>query len=295
MAMALYSRRRTTRVRTHKPFRSRREFFEEKIALRCISSHHRMAEPLHQHDFTELVVVASGSCLHRVGDSCTRVSQGEVFAVEPGTLHGYEQVEDFHIYNILYDPAVLPLHDIETNSGYRALFLHEEPTAHLLLDEPELAAISLKLEQLHDILESDLAGRHFLGVARFMEIIFQLADYFSSLGPRAGRPDSVVLEKILSYMEQHYMHEITLAALADYAFLSVSTLHRLFIRGTGQSPMRFLNALRINNARRLLLNSPMPVSGVARAVGFADSNYFSSCFRKQVGCTPSEFRETALR
>ena len=31
------------------------------------------------------------------------------------------------------------------------------------------------------------------------------------------------------------------------------------------------------------------------AVGFADSNYFSSCFRKQVGCTPSEFRETALR
>lgn len=97
MAMALYTRRRTTRVRTHKPFRSRREFFEEKIALRCISSHHRMAEPLHQHDFTELVVVASGSCLHRVGDSCTRVSQGEVFAVEPGTLHGYEQVEDFHI------------------------------------------------------------------------------------------------------------------------------------------------------------------------------------------------------
>ena len=161
--MALYSRRRTTRVRTHKAFRSRREFFEEKIALRCISTRHRMDEPLHQHDFTELVVVASGSCLHRVGDSCTRVSQGEVFAVEPGTLHGYEQVEDFHIYNILYDPAVLPLHDIETNSGYRALFLHEEPTAHLLLDEPELAAISLKLEQLHDILESDLAGRHFLG------------------------------------------------------------------------------------------------------------------------------------
>lgn len=91
------------------------------------------------------------------------------------------------------------------------------------------------------------------------------------------------------------MHEITLAALADYAFLSVSTLHRLFIRGTGQSPMRFLNALRINNARRLLLNSPMPVSAVARAVGFADSNYFSSCFRKQVGCTPTEFRSAALR
>ena len=183
--MALYSRRRTTRVRTHKAFRSRREFFEEKIALRCISTRHRMDEPLHQHDFTELVVVASGSCLHRVGDSCTRVSQGEVFAVEPGTLHGYEQVEDFHIYNILYDPAVLPLHDIETNSGYRALFLHEEPTAHLLLDEPELAAISLKLEQLHDILESDLAGRHFLGVARFMEIIFSSPTTFlpSDRGP----------------------------------------------------------------------------------------------------------------
>lgn len=293
--MALYTRRRITRVRTHKAFRSRREFFEEKIALRCISTRHRMDEPLHQHDFTELVVVASGSCLHRMGDRCVRVSQGEVFAVEPGTLHGYEQVEDFHIYNILYDPAVLPLHDIETNSGYRALFLHEEPAEHLLLDEPELAAISLKLDQLHDILESDLPGRHFLGVARFMEIVFQLSDYFFSIGPKTGRPESVVLEKILSYMEQNYMHEISLAALADYAFVSVSTLHRLFVRGTGQSPVRFLNALRINNARRLLLNSPMPVSGVARAVGFADSNYFSSCFRKQVGCTPSEFRETALR
>lgn len=293
--MPLYARRRTTRVRTHRAFRSSREFFEEKIALRCISSRHRMEEPLHQHDFTELVVVASGSCLHRVGDRCVRVTQGEVFAVEPGTLHGYEQVEDFQIYNILYDPAVLPLHDIETNSGYRALFRHDGAGEHLVLDEPELAAISLKLDQLHDILESDLAGRHFLGVARFMEIVFQLSDYFSTLGPREGRPESVVLEKILSYMEQNYMREISLAALADYAFVSVSTLHRLFIRGTGQSPVRFLNALRINNARRLLLNSALPVSAVARAVGFADSNYFSSCFRKQVGCTPSAFREAASR
>ena len=85
---------------------------------------------------------------------------------------------------------------------------------------------------------------------------------------------------------------LTLPEMAKQAAVSEVTLYRLFRKGTGESPVNCLNRVRLRHARALLLNTRLPISEVAAATGFADSNYFSRRFRKFAGMSPREFRES---
>ena len=59
----------------------------------------------------------------------------------------------------------------------------------------------------------------------------------------------------------------------------------------GMAPIDFLRHLRMERARQLVGGSTMNVSQIAYAVGFTDPKYFTRCFKKETGYTPTEFRE----
>ena len=70
-------------------------------------------------------------------------------------------------------------------------------------------------------------------------------------------------------------------------------LRRLFKRETGKTPIEYLTDLRITTAKQLLERSAdITVGAVAESVGFADSLYFSTCFKKKVGSSPTEYRNS---
>ena len=71
-------------------------------------------------------------------------------------------------------------------------------------------------------------------------------------------------------------------------------LRRLFKREIGKTPIEYLTDLRITRAKQLLERSAdITVAAVAESVGFADSLYFSTCFKKKVGTSPTEYRSRA--
>ena len=59
----------------------------------------------------------------------------------------------------------------------------------------------------------------------------------------------------------------------------------------GISPVELLRHIRIRHAEDMVAQSQEPFSQIAYAVGFSDAHYFSKCFKKQTGLTPSEYRE----
>ena len=67
-------------------------------------------------------------------------------------------------------------------------------------------------------------------------------------------------------------------------------LSDLFKRNTGTSYVKYLTAVRMNNACRMLLQGER-ASTVAEKVGYRDYNYFCKVFKKNVGVTPSEYRD----
>ncbi len=79
--------------------------------------------------------------------------------------------------------------------------------------------------------------------------------------------------------------------LASVAHLSVSALEHRFKKYLSRTPKQFINDIRLENAKRLLLETNLPVATIAANVGFPDASYFTRQFTKQVGHLPSTFRE----
>ena len=82
----------------------------------------------------------------------------------------------------------------------------------------------------------------------------------------------------------------TLKDLAKFLGYSEKYCSDLFQAKTGESFSRYLKRLRVQTATRMLVETPMPVSEIATAVGFSDQFTFSHFFRRTLGCSPTEYR-----
>ncbi len=121
------------------------------------------------------------------------------------------------------------------------------------------------------------------------ELVITLSrEHKLSLRPQKDIPQEV--EKIMRYMEENYQNEIYLDELAQSHYISKSWLIRQFNEYLGQSPIKFLNSIRIKQAT-LLLQSSNNIGDIAKAVGFPDQFYFSKVFKTAVGMSPKKYRE----
>ena len=274
-----------------------RSFWLDGFPLRVIRCDHRRNRSMHKHDFFELVVVISGSCMHVTPAGSYKIATGDVFLIRPGTVHSYEAVVDFSLVNLLYAPELFPLCDLETSPGYQTLFVleleHAQPEGayrHLKLDRETLDRVENEISRLESALAELKPGHQFRALGIFLGIVSLLTDYFTEVSVPEECSELFRLGRLLGFLEQNYMRALTLPKMAKLAAVSEVTLYRLFQKGTGESPINYLNRVRLRHAQAFLLNTRRSITEIAAATGFADSNYFSRCFRKFAGMSPREFR-----
>ena len=99
---------------------------------------------------------------------------------------------------------------------------------------------------------------------------------------------------MLDFVAANYPATITLESLAREAGISPSHFSRLFKQTLGQSPMRFVTAYRIEEAKKQLGRRETSLGAVAVACGFADHAHFSRAFKQTEGQTPSSYRKAVL-
>ncbi|WP_371193783.1 helix-turn-helix domain-containing protein [Glaciecola sp. SC05] len=92
----------------------------------------------------------------------------------------------------------------------------------------------------------------------------------------------------VEYVRANYASSITVEQLAELSFLSVSALERRFKRYLSKTPKQFINQVRLENARRLIMEGEGPIADVALACGFSDQSYFSKQFKSLFAVQPSK-------
>ena len=102
-------------------------------------------------------------------------------------------------------------------------------------------------------------------------------------------------KQILYDIENHYFQNITLSSLTNKFSISVSTLRRYFKKYADTSPMEYINDLRLEKAKFMLIESDMQISEISYSVGFDDALYFSKFFKNKTGLSPKEFRKKHQR
>lgn len=106
--------------------------------------------------------------------------------------------------------------------------------------------------------------------------------------------DEIVLravERAISTMNTNLGEQLTIDDLARSAMFSKFHFSRLFLQATGVSPGRFLSAMRLNEAKRLLVTTSITVADISHRVGYNSVGTFSSRFRHSVGVSPTTYRQ----
>ncbi len=99
------------------------------------------------------------------------------------------------------------------------------------------------------------------------------------------------VQTAMEYMTNNPNNNFSVAELARICCVSESTLYHLFQKELGQTPVKFLNSIRINISIDYLENTNYSISTISRMVGFNSENHFRKVFAAQTGTTPLKFRK----
>lgn len=98
------------------------------------------------------------------------------------------------------------------------------------------------------------------------------------------------IERAIEYIWERYSEPVSLDELSKCALLSRFHFARTFRDITGITPGRFLSAVRIHQAKRLLTNTSRTITDISSAVGYQSLGSFTNYFTQSVGMPPSQFR-----
>lgn len=101
---------------------------------------------------------------------------------------------------------------------------------------------------------------------------------------------STRINAILEYVNKNYEKDLTLKILANEFNLTPPYVGTLFKSATGEIFSEYLNKLRVEKAKGLLLTTELSASRISKLIGYWDSNYFYKIFKKYTGVFPTEFR-----
>ena len=109
--------------------------------------------------------------------------------------------------------------------------------------------------------------------------------------PLKTEHDDEAIGSAQEWMHKHFRENFPLEAPADHAGMSMRNFVRRFKSATGDSPLIYLQKLRVAAAKRLLENDHRTMQEISDAVGYQDVAFFRQLFERHTGVSPSSYRE----
>jgi transcriptional regulator GlxA family with amidase domain len=144
------------------------------------------------------------------------------------------------------------------------------------------------------LVEEDHGRDIALIVARYMVVFLKRPGGQSQFSAHltAQTADKEPIQSITDYILSDLRSDLSVETLAGRANMSTRNFSRVFLRDIGVTPADFVEAARLDGARRLLQDSSMPLQRIADRCGFADLHSMRRVFRRNLGVGPTDYRTT---
>jgi Response regulator containing CheY-like receiver domain and AraC-type DNA-binding domain len=123
------------------------------------------------------------------------------------------------------------------------------------------------------------------------EYFLSCAHRWLNSGESGTGTENPKIKEVLQYIQSHSHEDLSLNELAERFHFNKSYLSELFKREVGINFSRYLNKVRVENAKNLLKYSDLPVQEVCELAGYRNLAYFISIFKKRTGMSPAKFRK----
>ncbi|GBF72446.1 AraC family transcriptional regulator [Paenibacillus sp. 598K] len=254
---------------------------------------------LHDHDFYEFAYIAEGSGFHHVGDDIHKVIKGQLCFIPIGIPHVFRPQSTnaakhrLIVYNCVFPARVLAkLAEFVTDEACRSFIvaLMNDAVDYFVLPDEEDT-----IEKLFLAMHREYTLIHAGAIDYIHTLLVQLlltVQRRRSVEGGAASKTPVSFHRLLQYLDRHCTEPLTLASLAEASGWSARHLQRLFLRHTEQPFLRYLQHLRIQRSCQLLRDTPEKVSAIAESVGYKDIGTFLALFKRSVGMTPTQYRNS---
>ena len=252
------------------------------------------------HFFWEFIYVDRGSIIVTAGADRYFLKAGELAFHCPYEFHSFQSVGASDIMVVSFCCESEAMHRLEK----KVLLLHQH-------ERQCLKPLMEEAQQAYQYFENDPALVNLrkkptapwgsdqlikLYLEQFLICICRRGDNvrFSQRAVTSSQLHQYLLlaQQARDYLEAHYSEAVTLTSMAAALGVSVSQLKRVFREQIGQSMVRYLTALRIGEAKRLIREGNLTFTQIAERVGIESIYYFSNLFKKQTGMSPSEYEKT---
>lgn len=238
---------------------------------------------IHMHSFFEIEIIMSGRGQHNLNGISYSIEEGSLVFLTPIDFHSIEPDGSARIINISFDSEMIPpeLQLRFMNRRENMLFKLEQAEIENILNVVNL----LKKECDSDDSFSRAMREHLLGV--ILGSIARMAQNEAKLGSNFQNH----VQESVKFLFDHFRDDITLAQVASASGYTPNYFSKLFSDLTGRRYIDFLNNLRINYAKMLLITTKRSVTDIARTSGFSSLSNFARAFKEEVGMPPSAYRK----
>lgn len=233
--------------------------------------------PAHAHNFYELNFMTRGNTRMKVNEKVIEYDSYDFLLIPPKIRHilyesNYDQFDNYVIWfewkdhQLLLDNQIIKLHDY---NGVVQFLCREIYQTHMktILADAEILNIYLEAVLWH--MKKGLV----LGTGQ------------------AVRDDEDMVDEAIKYINVNIMNaRVSVALLSRNLNVSEEHFSRMFKKKNGITPIKYINEVKIAEARRLLLKTNATVKEISEMLYYSDQFYFSTQFKKFTGYSPSEYR-----
>jgi AraC-like DNA-binding protein len=251
------------------------ENFNGVFDFRC-KIHNGWAMESHLHEYSEILYCKKGNCDVTVNGRRLTLMEKHYIWLLPNYIHQYHNTDAELICAVF-------------SKDYIPLFFHA-------IGEKGLNPTPIPAEELEPILNDfhKLDNKNTIRISGYLNLISAKVMEKSNL--ISTRPtDSVLYQKVITYLSTHFREDITLKRVAKHFGYNEKYLSHALHTLTGMPFGKLLSFYRVEYAKEMLNCNELSISEIATESGFSALNSFNRNFKELTGMTPSQYKKSSLK
>lgn len=246
----------------------------------------------HFHSHIEILMINRGFVDVVVDGTLYSLSQGECILIFPGFVHSYLNASDDN--DVL---LIVCANHLTGNFGHWLTSKYPpNPVLHHLNSDSAYALSSItsirdSIPDLYTLPETHAIVEH---LALLIQLFLSASLFGLKLEKRIYSEEQELSQKVVNYVLKEYCNSITLDDIANSLHLNRFRVSRIFSNQLHISFPKFLNELRIEEAKQLLSNTDMPITNISFECGFSTLRTFNRVFLDTTGKSPKQYRSDKI-
>lgn len=256
--------------------------------------------PLHKHDEFEINIIYEGIGDFTCEDSRIRAYKGDILIMPCNKLHSIGAYDNYRLVfdTFIFNPEMLGINlkDRATSEAILPFITGEYDVFHIPTTAPYYSEAEASLAQIINSCQKNNAINDVIVKSELLKFISVISmNHTVEVSYEKDINYFDLIKPCIEYINENYMHDITVEKLSEITNLSKSYFMNCFKKAVGYSAIDYVSQVRIKKACDYLLSSDKNISDIAFLCGFNNLSNFNRQFKALNQMTPKEYKAYRTR